>query len=333
MDISSLSESVGFYFQQGLAPSTQKTYQAAHKRFYTFCIMFDISQPFPVSEQTLCCFASYLANEGLAPQSIKSYLAAVRSMQISLGLPDPRESSSLPTLKRVLDGVKRVRMVKGVAPRARLPVTATVLLRVHEHLSSAQDQIRSALWAIACTAFFGFFRLGELLPESANAYNPATHLSWGDVAVDSQETPKMVQIHLKKSKCDQFGKGVDVVMGKTSQVLCPVSALMDYMEARSARPGAFFLDENGVLITKARFVQEFRRILSIAGFPADSYAGHSFRIGAATTAAVAGIEDATIKTLGRWQSAAFLQYIRSPKAQLAAISSVLARSPAPPHPP
>ena len=107
----------------------------------------------------------------------------------------------------------------------------------------------------------------------------------------------MVQIHLKKSKCDQFGKGVDVVMGKTSQVLCPISALMDYMEARSARPGAFFLDENGVVITKARFVQEFRRILMTAGFPADSYAGHSFRIGAATTAAVAGVEDDTIKTL------------------------------------
>ena len=117
----------------------------------------------------------------------------------------------------------------------------------------------------------------------------------------------MVQVHLKKSMCDQFGQGMGVVMGKTSQVLCPVSALMDYMEARSARAGAFFLDENGVVITKARFVQEFRRILTTAGFPADSYARHSFRIGAATTAAAAGVEDATIKTLDRWQSAAFLQ--------------------------
>ena len=43
--------------------------------------------------------------------------------------------------------------------------------------------------------------------ESADKYVPAVNLSWGDVAVDCRASPK---IHLKQSKCDQFGKGVDV---------------------------------------------------------------------------------------------------------------------------
>ena len=50
----------------------------------------------------------------------------------------------------------------------------------------------------------------------------------------------------------------------------------------------------------------------------------SFRIGAATTAAKAGLEDSTM--LGRWNSDAFLSYICTPREQLAHISPMLAIS-------
>ena len=39
------------------------------------------------------------------------------------------------------------------------------------------------------------------------------------------------------------------------------------------------------------------------------YAGHSFRIGVATAATQAGLEDSVIQALGKWNSAAFLRYI------------------------
>ena len=80
----------------------------------------------------------------------------------------------------------------------------------------------------------------------------------------------------------------------------------------------------GRAITKPWFVTQIREILQKAGLPQQDYAGHSFRIGAATSAALAGVEDSTIQTLGRWHSTAFLQYIRMPKEQLAALSGVLA---------
>ena len=51
-----------------------------------------------------------------------------------------------------------------------------------------------------------------------------------------------------------------------------------------------------------------------------NYAGHSFRSGAATTVAKQGLDDATIKMLGRWKSNAYQLHIKTPRQQLAAIS-------------
>ena len=87
--------------------------------------------------------------------------------------------------------------------------------------------MKVALWAITSTAFFGFFQLGELLLISASAFNPSIHLCWGEVAMNNHEFPSVVQIHSKVSKCDQFGKGVDVIVAGTSGKTCPVSALVN----------------------------------------------------------------------------------------------------------
>jgi len=51
---------------------------------------------------------------------------------------------------------------------------------------------------LACTVFFRFCQLGELLPDSASSWKETTDLAWSDVAVDSLAVPGMVQVHLKK---------------------------------------------------------------------------------------------------------------------------------------
>ena len=63
--------------------------------------------------------------------------------------------------------------------------------------------------------------------------------------------------------------------------------------------------------------------VQVAGMESGPYSGHSFRIGAATTAAARGMEDSTVKTLGRWKSLAYLEYIKNPRQQLANYSSML----------
>ena len=62
-----------------------------------------------------------------------------------------------------------------------------------------------------------------------------------------------------------------------------------------------------------------------AGVSCKHYSGHSFWIGAASTVASRGIPEATIKTLGRWESSAYLLYIKLPREQLAGISKAISK--------
>ena len=63
-----------------------------------------------------------------------------------------------------------------------------------------------------------------------------------------------------------------------------------------------------------------RSALDVIGLDQTVFSGHSFRSGAATAAAQAGLSDSTIQTLGRWNSTAFLSYIRTPRNELASIT-------------
>ena len=102
-----------------------------------------------------------------------------------------------------------------------------------------------------------------------------------------------------------------------------MEAILKYIKAPGDQEVPF-LDVSHNLITKQHFISRIRDILTAIGLPQHQFAGHSFRIHAAMTAAAAGIEDSTIQILGHWHSAAYLQYIRTPKERLAAISTTLA---------
>ena len=84
-----------------------------------------------------------------------------------------------------------------------------------------------------------------------------------------------------------------------------------------------FVFEDGRFLTRQRFVKEVREALGKAGVDCTKYCGHSFRVGAATTAVSRGMEDSLIMTLGRWWSLAYANYMKIPREQLARYSAML----------
>ena len=172
--------------------------------------------------------------------------------------------------------------------------------------------------------FFGFLRAGEVVIPDDTSYDKAIHLSYGDVALNDRDSPQFVVIRIKASKTDPFRRGVSIFIGRASEELCPVAAILDYMVRRGPSPGPFFRFNDGRSLTRDRFVKAVRAALNRVGIESARYAGHSFRIGAATTAAQCGIQDSLIKTLGRWESSAYLVYIRTPRETLCSVARSLA---------
>ena len=265
-----------------------------------------------------------LGQQNLKHRTIKCYLSGIHFSQIQLGLGDPFKDKSMPLLDYLLQGIKHVQARAGEPPKPRLPITPDIL--VHQKNLWLRPPVNPdyiMLWAAACTGFFGFLRAGEFTVPSVGDYDPEVHLSIGDIALDSHSDPSLIRIRIKQSKTDPFRQGADIFVGATKADICPVQALVNYIAVRGTTPGPLFVFRSGTPLTRSALVTYVQAALKLAGMSPEAYTGHSFRIGAATTAAKCGVEDSLIQTLGRWKSTAYLAYIKIPPQQLAAVGQLL----------
>ena len=282
------------------------------------------------NQEIVCRFVAALFQSALSPQSVRSYLSATRHLQIMAGLPDP-SFASFPRLDYVLKGLKR--LLPGSSRLKRLPITPGHLrqLRAVWSKTPVPSFDHRMLWAAVCLGFFGFLRAGEFTCPSLHAFT-SDMLSAQDISVDSLTHPSRMEVTLRRSKTDPFGAGVTLHLGATGCALCPLAAMLGYLAVRPSSPGPLFIFKDGSALSRPRLVQALREALRQVGVDDSHYSGHSFRIGAATTAAQAGVSDALIKTLGRWKSAAYATYIRTSRQSLLRISQTLAAHAATSHP-
>ena len=232
------------------------------------------------------------------------------------GLPDPELSSS-PLISYLFRGIRR------------LPVIPQILRSLFCTWSTWPEESRfdaSMLWAACCLGFFGFLRSGEFTCPSREAFR-SHMLGPHDVTVDSHHNPSRVSVFLRRSKSDPFGTGVTIYIGRTGNIICPVSAILDYLVRRGRDPGPLFIFRDGSSLSRQKLVRQVHLALEQQGISHTGLSGHSFRIGAAMAAAQAGLEDSLIQALGRWSSPAYLRYIRTPLHTLAEASGHLLYQP------
>ena len=178
-------------------------------------------------EHQLSKFVAFMYQEGLSAGTMRSYLAAIRHRQIAMGLGDP-VMVRMPQLQYVLRGARR--RLAGGPKRTRLPITPEILQQLKK--SWEGHPIRadaSMLWAAATLCFFAFLRTGEAVAPSVSRFDSRYHLAYGEVRVNSIHNPSWMEVHIKRSKCDQFAEGIKLVIGATCSDLCPVAAMLGYL--------------------------------------------------------------------------------------------------------
>lgn len=315
---------VTHYFHKGLADNTHRTYSSAQRQYFTFCETHQLTA-IPASEETLSLFVAFLA-ERLKPQSIKVYLAGIRAIHISHGFHNPLTHTI--KLKQTLRGIEREH---SSSAKQKLPITFDLLCRL-QYLIDPHSDDDAVYWAAMTTAHFLLLRAGEFTIKSKTSYDVQTLLRLQDVNLHTTHTGcEYVALHLRKSKTDQQHRGVVLYAGHAAHAVCAVCALKTNLKIQHARPRStpsdpLFQLSSGLPLARSDLTTFLSMLLRLVGLDPQHYSGHSFRIGGATSATIAGLNDYEIKLLGRWSSDCYKRYIRSPLSLFLNVAPRIART-------
>lgn len=301
-----------------LSPSTHTVYQAGIKHFLHYMVMFNQHQGYShlptISED---CLIAYVAHcHGLCHlkySTIKLYLCAIRFAYLSAGHRDPLTTSEGLPLFRLFTIMRGVKRVGAPHMKPRLPITFSLLRQLCHHFRAGFiSPFLDLLMEVVCVvAFFGFLRCGEFTAPR-KFFDPAIHLTLQDI----QDHSNHITLNLKVTKTDPFRRGVLLNLYQTHHDICPVISVRQYLKVRhsmgSSNCDPLFITRDGVVLTRHVFLSHLKSAIDALSIDSKLYNGHSFRIGAATTASSVRMEDHLIRTLGRWSSDCYTRYIRTP---------------------
>ena len=318
-------------FSTSVTANTQISYASAARAYIQ--AENSLGRPFslPPTDQELIFLVSFLINKNIEPSTIRNYLSGIRFYLFSMGLANP---PPLPQLaNQLLAGYEKSRLNPQMtaAKKTRRAITVE-MLKLLEHSiachSSWSDFEKSLRWTVILVAWWGSFRIGELLSQNSTCFHPSNTLLASDVTYEEDS----IAIWLRNPKVDReaLGDVVEIWTIEGRADLDPVKKLKAYIQRRhelfgDAESYPLFLHEDGRIYSKQELNKDLAFLLS--HYPElqtdrDSWTGHSFRSGLTTVLSNLGFSKEEIQSWGRWTSNAFKVYIKS-QTQRRAVRSKL----------
>ena len=282
-----------------LAPSTWSQYSKVWENFASFATQtLQTEVVLPILPFQMLLFLTSLHQKRLAVSTIRSAGSALSFLHRMKEVPDPMDSY---LLKKFVQGLSNASVCQDI----RLPITRAILHKMLEAIPIMGFTLYRAalLKSLYLTLFHGFLRIGEATSKSS-ASRP---IQYAEVTISSA-TATIVLQHFKHSTLPHRIE----LQKEPGGTFCPVEALVQFRDLRGMCDGPFFSSPGGRPYMTNAAREDLRSVLSFCGLDTTRYKSHSFRIGAASDAAIRGFSDAQIRLMGRWHSDAFRQYIRLP---------------------
>lgn len=270
------------------------------------CAVLHMECHLPIDVSTLMLFMAHLSEQDLAPSTITSYMSAIAYVHKLGGYHDPTQFFMV---RKMLVGLQKT----GGKPDFRKPITKPILHQLLGALnticSSHYDKL--LFQSMFLLAFHAFLRIGEVV----NNGRTQNILKLSNIQFFRQGNIYPSRLEVTFDSYKGHYNTSPVTLSLTTQVdasRCPVQCLFNFLQVRGSKEGPIYVFPNGKPISYQYFCNTLKQALVVAGYKPDAYRSHSFRIGAASSAASQGVPEADIQAMGRWHSDAFKRYIRIP---------------------
>ena len=216
--VSSFSSSVTVRTQAGYASAARAYIEAENS----------LGRPFssPPTESELVFLVSYLINKKLEPATIKNYLSGIRFYLFSMGLASPPSLPPLASQLLIGYGKSKIDPQMAAVKKARRAISIE-MLKLLEHSiashSSWTDFEKSLRWTVTLCAWWGSFRIGELLSTNSYSYNSSNALLASDVT--NHEDSVAFWLRNPKVNRESLGDVVEVWRVQERSDLDPISML------------------------------------------------------------------------------------------------------------
>ena len=288
--------------QLGLSDGTWCNKVSHLKTYLTFTIYYEVPD-FPVKLGVLLRFIAFLGRGKYAYKSVTNILGSIKWFASVIDPPSTK----------IFDAVLVTASLKGLKAqlsrpvRQKLPFSVSHLILFHDSLDLSNVKHLSC-WCAILLAFFGCFRLSNLVPVSMCKFDPLKQLTRNDLCFEDD----LVLIFYKWSKTNQYANKVSwIPISPVSDARFNVKTYFKKLLAKVDAPGnaPLFTYSKSKFHTRHSLSKMLDKCVSAAELSPTNYSWHSFRRGAAVFAFELGLADSAVQSLGDWASSSFKNYL------------------------